>query len=99
MYKFKKLVAVAEEMATQWTEAGQSVEGIDVQVEDNHGVVRVGVFGIVGVSFSSDDNVHFPEYGIDYKSYEYEWIEETWVRKQPKFLSAFLNEAEEELPF
>ena len=99
--KFVKLVAVAEAMATAWNDAGDCVEGMDVQVECNQGVVRVGVFGIVGVNFSSDDNVHFPEYGVDYRNYYYDWIDGEWILNQPKVVGQSFVEVEEidPLPF
>lgn len=81
--KLRKLVAVAEDMATAWNDGGQSVEGVDVHVELNEGLVRVGVFGVVGVNFSSDDNVHFPEYGVDYYTYLYDWVDGEWVERIP----------------
>ena len=99
--RFKKLVAVAEEMATKRHNAGESVEGIDVQVEGSQGVVRVGVYAVVGVTFSSDDNVHFPEYGVDYWNYYYDWRGEGWVEHQPLVQTEAVGFCEEadDLPF
>ena len=45
--RFKKLVAVAEEMVTEYNEVGHNVESIVVDVEGDFGVVCIGVFGLV----------------------------------------------------
>ena len=100
--RYKKLVAVAEEMVTRWNDAGECVEGLDVHVEYNQGLVRVGVHGVVGVSYSSDDNVHFPEYGVDYNRYHFEWDGEGWVELKPMVHTIAVEsceEADDPLPF
>lgn len=81
--KFRKLVAVAEEMATEWNNAGDCVEGMDVQVQGSRGVVRVGVMREYPVYFP-DENVYMPEYGVDYIDYYYNWVDGEWVREFPK---------------
>ena len=101
LIRFRELVAVAEEMATKWHNAGESVEGIDAQVEGSQGVVRVGVHAVVGITFSSDDNVHFPEYGVDYVSYYYDWRGEGWVQVQRivHTIDGTIYEEVDDLPF
>lgn len=98
--KLRKLVAVAEDIAAEVDESGYSVDGINVHVEGDQGFVRVGHHGIVGVTFSSDDNVHFPEYGIDYYTYLYDWRDGEWVERIPaEYYSGNKPEEVDDLPF
>ena len=98
---YKKLVAVAEDMAAEMAEAHGSLEGISIEVEGDMGVVRLGVFGIVGSSYSPDDNVVFPEYGVVYKSIPFRWDGKSWKQAVRETVMCDTPEAEEwdELPF
>jgi hypothetical protein len=101
--KYKKLVAVAEDMAAVWNEAGNDVSGIKVCMEDNTGTVSLGEWCVVGRYYSSDDNVVFPEYGIGYKMYHFTWVDDAWVEDKPEIVERIhVQEDEEEwdeLPF
>lgn len=98
--KFRKLVAVAEEMATAWGEYGESVEGLDVQVEGSQGCVRLGRMTQFAV-YHPDENVYMPEYGVDYNTYYYNWIDGEWVKQSPKVSERVAVEEQEsdELPW
>ena len=99
--KFKKLVAVAEDMAARWSQSGECVEGVVVDVEGDFGVVRIGVHGVIGSNFSHDDNVHFPEYGVAYHSEPFNWEDGDWRKAlpQPMVWSGVEEEEVDELPF
>ncbi len=99
--RYLKLVAVAEDMAAEWSGCGLSVEGVAVEVEGNFGVVRIGVHGIIGSNFSHDDNVHFPEYGVVYYSEPFNWEDGGWKEAlpQPMVWSGVAEEDADELPF
>ena len=83
MDRFKKLVAVAEDMASKWNEKALSVEGICAWVEVDKGYVKIGTMGIVGVTWSHDDNCQFPEYGVVYTHIAYEWVDGDWKEIVP----------------
>ena len=102
MDMFRKLVAVAEEMAAKWTEKNLDVEGICAWVEGDKGFVKIGDWGVVGVTYSSDDNCQFPEYGVVYTHYIYDWIDGEWVENKPTVFEVASNsyvEEFDELPF
>jgi hypothetical protein len=83
MDKFKKLVAVAEDMASKWNQKALSVEGICAWVEEDKGFVKIGTMGIVGVTYSHDDNCQFPENGVVYTHYTFDWIDGEWKELVP----------------
>lgn len=100
--RFKKLVAVAEEMVTEYNNVGQNVDGIVVDVEHDFGVIRIGVYGLVSSAYCPDDNVVMPEYGVAYHSEPYHWKDGRWEKalqevKPVMVLGPF--EEEDELPF
>ena len=64
--RFKKLVAVAEEIVTEYNEVGHNVESIVVDVEGDFGVVCIGVYGLLSSHYCPDDNVVHPDYGVVY---------------------------------
>lgn len=102
MDMFRKLVAVAEDMATKWTEKNLSVEGLCAWIEEDRGFVKVGTMGVVGVTYSHDDNCQFPEYGVVYTHYIYDWIDGEWVENKPTVFEVASNsyvEEFDELPF
>lgn len=102
MDKYNKLVAVAEDMAAVWNEAGNDVSGIKVCMEDNVGWVGLGQWCVVGRYYSSDDNVVFPEYGIDYKMYYFTWTGSEWIEDKREVRVELVQTEEEEwdeLPF
>lgn len=77
-YIYKKLVTVAEAMVASHEEFVADVESVEVSVTGNQGHIRLGFVGIVGSSYCSEDNVVYPEYGIDYKVYHYAFVEGEW---------------------
>ena len=102
--RYKKLVAVAEDMATRLNDAGVSVDGVVVEVEGHGGIVRIGSCDIIGSSYCSDDNVHHPVFGVDYRSYYFSWINGEWIEDEivlPQMDLAQIEEANviDELPF
>jgi len=100
--KFRKLVAVAEDMAAQRNEMCVGVDGIDVHVEGHEGMVRLGMMGEYAVYYP-DENQYMPEYGMDYVTYYYTWVDDAWVKKEPVYLVANSpfeeNQEFDELPF
>jgi len=100
--RLKKLVAVAEEMATEWNEACVGVDGIEVQVEGHGGIVRLGRVREYAV-YSPDENVYMPEYAMYYDNFYFTWVDDTWVRNVSEYLKApspvYVEQEEDELPF
>jgi len=101
--KFRKLVAVAEEMATSWNEMGLDVSGMEVQVEGHGGIVRVGTWREYAV-YHPDENQHMPEYCMDYTTYYYTWIDGQWMKDEPMIVEAaspfeMREEEIDDLPF
>jgi len=102
--RFKKLVAVAEEMVTAWEKYGMDVQGMEVLVEGEGGVVKIANVEVTG-SYCPDDNVVYPIYYVDYKSHYFTWIDNDWVRNEPisiikEAISPFEEKEEfDELPF
>lgn len=95
--KFRKLVALAESIATRYNDAGDTVEGFNVHVELNNGFVRVGIMQEHAV-YHPDENVYMPEYHVSYNTYMYDWVDNKWVKKVTTY--APLDEDEvDELPF
>ena len=80
--KFRKLVAVAEDMAAEWSEKGMDVCGMEVHVEGHGGIIKLGQWREYPVYYP-DENQYMPEYGIDYSSYYYSWIDQAWVKDEP----------------
>ena len=77
-----KLVAVAEEIATQWNSIEWDVEGIKVKVEGVRGKISFG--GLVEHPvYHPDENVFMPEYGMEYSTLEYKWVNDEWERVYP----------------
>ena len=103
MNKFKKLVAVAEEMATQWELVSTDVEGIHVSVEGVKGIISLG--GVIEYPvYHPDENVYMPEYGLEYTRLEFKWVNDTWERVYPviRFNDEAMADAfaiEDPLPF
>lgn len=99
--KFRKLVAVAEDMAAKWNEMGENVEGVVVDVEGDFGVVRIGVFGIVNSSYFPDENVVMPEYGVKYYGEPFNWDGNDWREALPQVIvnDVECEMIEDELPF
>lgn len=100
--RYNKLVAVAEEMVTEYNNVGHSVEGIVVDVEGDFGVIRVGVFGLVSSSYCPDENVVMPEYGVVYYSEPYTWNDGMWEKPMAQPTTPMMitsSEEEDELPF
>lgn len=101
--KFRKLVAVAEAMVAEWHEMCLGVEGMHVHVEYNQGFVRLGMVREYAV-YHPDENQYMPEYAMDYNTYYFTWVDDTWVRNVPERLEApspvyVENEDWDELPF
>jgi hypothetical protein len=101
--KFRKLVAVAEEMATSWNENEVCVDAVEIQVEGHGGIVRLGRMREYAV-YHPDENQYMPEYAMDYDSYYYTWIDGRWMKDEPMIVEArspVWTEEEEwdELPF
>lgn len=99
--RFKKLVAVAEEMVTEYNNAGHNVDGMNVHVECNQGFIRLGTMREYAVYYP-DENQYMPEYALDYDTYYFTWVDNTWVKDVPKCLEAPVHVEEEdwdELPF
>ena len=101
--KLNKLVAVAEAMAAQRNEMCVGVDGIEVQVDGHGGIVRLGMMREYAV-YHPDENQYMPEYGMDYDSYYFTWVDDTWVRNVSEYLEApspvYVQEEDwDELPF
>jgi hypothetical protein len=101
--KFRKLVAVTEEMATEWNQMGLDVVGMEVSVEGHGGIVRLGM-GREYPVYHPDENQYMPEYCIDYITYYFSWLDGQWVKDEPMVVEAAnpFEEREEEideLPF
>lgn len=88
MDRFKKLVAVAEDIASKWNEKALSVEGVCAWLEGDKGFVKVGTMGVVGVTYSHDDNCQFPEYGVVYTHFIYDWVDGDWKEIVPTVFEA-----------
>ena len=101
--RFKKLVAVAEEIVTEYNEVGHNVESIVVDVEGDFGVVCIGVFGLVSSSYCLDENVVMPDYGVVYYSEPFTWKEGKWEKPMaqpaPTMITSSFEEEVDELPF
>ena len=101
--RFKKLVAVAEEMVTEYNEVGHNVESIVVDVEGDFGVVCIGVYGLVSSSYYPDENVVMPDYGVVYYSEPFTWKEGKWEKPMaqpaPTMITSSFEEEVDELPF
>lgn len=100
--RFKKLVAVAEDMASKWNDKNLSVEAICSWVEEDKGFVKIGTMGVVGVTYSHDDNCQFPEYGVVYTHYTFDWIDGEWKEIVPTVFEVMaVSDLElfDELPF
>lgn len=77
-----KLVAVAEEMATQWSANDCEIEGINVIVEGVRGKISFG--GVVEYPvYHPDENQYMPEYGLQYSTLEWKWVNDEWERVYP----------------
>lgn len=101
--KLNKLVAVAEAMAAQRNEMCVGVDGIEVQVDGHGGIVRLGMMREYAV-YHPDENQYMPEYGMDYDSYYFTWVDNDWVRNVSEYLEApspvYVQEEDwDELPF
>ena len=102
--RYKKLVAVAEDMATRLIELGVSVDGVVVEVEGHGGIVRLGSGDVIGSSYCPDDNVYQPVFGVDYRNYYFSWTSEEWIEDEIVPSQVFLAQigeanVEDELPF
>ena len=101
--RYKKLVAVAEEIVTEYHEVGHDVEGIVVDVEHDFGVVRIGVYGLLSSHYCPDDNVVHPDYGVVYYSEPFIWKEGKWEKPMaqpaPTMITSSFEEEVDELPF
>ena len=94
--RYKKLVAVAEDMATRLQDAGVHVDGCDVHVENERGIVRLGLWVVVGSTYCSEDNIFEPEFEIDYRTYHFYWSGEEW---KEEIVVEIVEEDYDELPF
>jgi hypothetical protein len=101
--RFQKLVAVAEAMVAEWHERSLGVNGMNVHVEYNQGFVRLGMVREYAVYYP-DENQYMPEYAMDYVTYYFTWVDDTWVKDVPECLEApkpvYVKEEDwDELPF
>jgi hypothetical protein len=81
--KYRKLVAVAEDMAAEWHECEMSVEGIQVSVELNVGIIRIGMMREYAV-YCPDENQYEPSYAMDYTDTYFDWVDGDWVKRVPE---------------
>jgi hypothetical protein len=97
--RYKKLVAVAEDMATRISEHGD-VQSIEVTVSGKYGFIEIGVFCETGCTYYPDENQYMPEYGLVSSGGNYIWLEDTqeWETEKQMRLEAELNAYENTMP-
>jgi hypothetical protein len=82
--KYKKLVIVAEAMVAEMHACQECVEGVEVSIELNVGVIRLGRMREYAV-YCPEENQYEPSYAIDYTTDRcYDWIENEWMKRVPK---------------
>lgn len=97
--QYKKLVAVAEDMATELSQYGDVVS-IEVTVSGKYGCIELQVLCEAGCTYYPDENQYMPEYDIFPKSQKYIWLEDTqeWETEAQMRLEAELNAYENTMP-
>jgi len=98
------LVAIAEELATKLAESGERVEDfLEIKMSTDPsgtwGAIRIGVYGIVGCDYNSDENATYPEYGLTIELFRYKLVDGDWYSEEDLQNEADLNALESELPF
>ena len=83
--KYRKLVAVAEDMAAEWHACEESVEGIELSVELNVGTVSIGRMREFA-TYHPDENQYEPDYAMDYTKTVFDWIDGDWVKRVPEIV-------------
>ena len=83
--KYRKLVAVAEDMAAEWHECEESVEGIELSVELNVGTISIGRMREYAV-YCPDENQYMPDYAMDYRNTYFDWVDGDWVKRVPEVI-------------
>jgi hypothetical protein len=83
--KYRKLVAVAEDMASEWNDCEMSVEGIEVSVELNVGTVSIGMMREYAI-YCSEENQYEPSYAMDYTKTVFDWVDGDWVKREPEIV-------------
>jgi hypothetical protein len=97
--RYKKLVAVAEDMATELSQHGD-VTSMEIFMGSKHSYVEIGLFCEVGGTYYPDENVVMPDYGVMYRRTNYIWLEDTqeWETEAQMRLEAEISAYEDTMP-
>ena len=97
--KYKKLVAVAEDMATQISQYGD-VQSIEVTVSGKYGYIELQVVCETGCTYCPEKNQYMLDYDIFPKSCKYIWLEDTqeWETEAQMRLEAEISAYENTMP-
>ena len=97
--QYKKLVAVAEDMATELSKHGEVVS-IDVTSGEKYGSIEIQVFCYVGDKYYPDENQYMPAFDRVSEGGNYVWQDDLqeWVSTEQLRLEAEISAYENTMP-